>query len=203
MHSIEREKFTLAKRASDFATDLLKALDERFEYHNLAHTRMVAKAAEEIARKSNFKGEALENIIVAAWFHDTGYSRCIDAHEEKSVEIMREALRKWKIPGERINAIADIILATQMPQQPKNLSCKILCDADLYHLSEPGFIDHSENLRREMNRICKKHLTRSEWWKISFEFIRGHCYFTEYGRNVLGPKKEAIVRKLRHSLIIS
>jgi predicted metal-dependent HD superfamily phosphohydrolase len=196
-------KLALAERARKYATALLKELDGRFEYHNLSHTRMVARAAEEIALKSGFRGESLENILVAAWFHDTGYSLNIANHEEQSVRIMSEALSKWNISEERIQVIAKIIMATQMPQQPENLMCKILCDADLYHLSEPGFINHSENLRREMNSICNKRLSRSDWWKISMEFIRGHCYFTEYGRKVLGPKKDAIVRKLSHSLITS
>jgi len=190
---------TLADRAGEYATGLLKELDRKFEYHNLAHTHQVVEAAREIGERSGLNSREMENVIIAAWFHDTGYAECIENHEEESVKIMRSALQSWNVSEERINSIAEIILATRMPQQPKNLMCRILCDADLYHLSHPEFVEKSEMLRREINKVCNKRLNRADWMHLSFNFIKEHCYFTEYGKRVLGPRKDAIVRRIRNT----
>ncbi len=190
----------LINRSRKFAEDFLGALENDFAYHNLEHTIQVVNAVEEISKKSRLSPVDFENVIVAAWFHDTGYQFSIEDHESESARIMREQLTSWEIPEERIRQIEKIILSTQMPQNPRNLPEKILCDADLYHLSEPEFLKKSENLRKEINHTCNKTINRREWTRMTFEFIDNHCYFTEYGKKVLAPKKEVILSNIKSKL---
>ena len=197
MGEILRKEEDLLVKTEKFVVALLSALNGDFIYHNADHTRRVVKAAEEIGKKSRLNSAELENVLIAAWFHDTGYSCCSENHEAESARIMRQKLTEWQVPEERIRIIEEIILATQMPQTPGNLMCKIICDADLYHLAEPDFPEKSESLRKEINHVCNKKINPREWAKITFEFISTHCYFTNYGKKVLAPRKEAIVNHIR------
>jgi predicted metal-dependent HD superfamily phosphohydrolase len=189
-------KGSILEFARKRAVDRLVFLDSRFEYHNLDHTRQVVEAAEEIGSKSGLSNLDMENLLIAAWFHDTGYSCCIENHERESSRIMREELA-GKINETRLREIEEVIMSTQMPQRPKNLVSEILCDADLYHLSDPDFTEKSESLRRELNKVCNKKLDKYEWIRVSLQFIKEHCYFTAYGRKYLRPRKIALIEQIK------
>jgi hypothetical protein len=71
---------------------------EWVKYHTLEHAKAVAKASEEIGVDCGLSGEDLEMVILAAWFHDTGYLEKIEGHEERSVELATSFLGKRDIP---------------------------------------------------------------------------------------------------------
>ncbi|MCA6074406.1 HD domain-containing protein [Fulvivirga sedimenti] len=190
----------LIHRSKKFAEEFLGSLNDEFSYHNLDHTIQVVNAVEEISRKSQLNPLEFENVIIAAWFHDTGYQVDVNRHEIESARIMREQLNSWDVSEERIRQIEQIILSTQMPQAPKTLPAKILCDADLYHLADPEFLKKSESLRKEINLTCNKKINQKEWTRMTCEFIDSHCYFTEYGRKVLAPRKEIILSRIKNKL---
>ena len=134
---IEVEKFV-----SSF---LSKSIHPHFVYHNLAHTQRVVKKVIEISENAEVEKTALENLEIAAWFHDTGYVDGSAKHEEKSVEIAREFLGSKNISEERIQAITTLILATEMKYVPQNSLEEIIKDADCAHLASKNFLDIAEH----------------------------------------------------------
>lgn len=180
----------LVEKSREFAESLISKLSENYYYHNLEHTQEVVAAATEIGLESNLTDEEFENLIVAAWFHDTGYSCGTEHHELESVKIMKQQLTKWKVSQEKIYAIGKIIESTKMPQDPKDLPSEVMCDADLFHLSTKSFEKKSESLRKELTEICAKDLSKDEWRAMTYDFASKHQYFTNYGQTVLTPKKE-------------
>lgn len=179
----------LIKKSRLFATEVLQQLPDYFYYHNLIHTEEVVIAAVEIGENSGLNVYQLELLVAAAWFHDLGYSRNIEDHEEESIVMMEEQLEKWKYSHEQINTIKDIIRSTKIPQTCPNIITKVMCDADLYHLAEESYLEKSEALRKEINAIKKLDLSKEEWLKMSIQFMRKHNYFTEYAQENLKPKK--------------
>ena len=92
----------LIEEISDYITNLFdKQLPSLFVYHNLQHTEDVAGAAGEIAENSGLDQVKREMLLIAAWFHDTGYIESIENHEEKSVEIAEKFLKKLHYPPKR------------------------------------------------------------------------------------------------------
>ena len=190
----------LLHKAEKYARSALKRMPEDFHYHDLGHTLTVVEAAYRIGTQSGIEGEDLENLQIAAWFHDLGYQEGIEKHEEESVRIMQDQLRRWGAEDVRIREVKRLILATKMPHQPTDILTKIMCDADLSHLGQPDYQAHSEKLRKEINRTCCKNIQPSEWIRINLEFLKSHRYFTEYGRKVLDPLKKKTLRRISQKL---
>src|SRR5688572_29297243 len=114
-----------------FATRISPA----FLFHNIDHTQEVVKAATLLADYYQLSEEDRFVVILAAWFHDTGYSTGNARwHESKSKEIATDFLQQHQVDAAIIDKVGNAILATQWPQVPTNLTEQILCDADLFHL---------------------------------------------------------------------
>jgi len=166
----------------------------------LQHTLDVVSAAEEIANHSNLGKEQFEVVLAAAYLHDIGYVKNNEQHEEHSVTLAREFLSQLGANQNYIEEVIGCIEATKMPQNPKNLLEKVLCDADLYHLSSGHYFEKAELLRTEFSSIEKDIITESEWLDMSTVFIDNHQYFTDYGKHTLGPKKEKNLKKIKKRL---
>ena len=69
----------LVQQASEYVFELFKReLSSKFVYHDFEHTSFVASNTEEIAGHYEISGESLENLMLAAWFHDIGYIKSYD-----------------------------------------------------------------------------------------------------------------------------
>ena len=72
------------KKVKSFVFDLFKnKLPSQVVYHNFEHTSKVVEAVNEIAIGENISKDDLEVLLLAAWFHDTGFTQGYDNHEEK------------------------------------------------------------------------------------------------------------------------
>ena len=85
----------LIEQSEDFVGNLLKdKLSNLYSYHNFNHTFTVVTAVKELCKKEDVSGEDKEALLVAAWFHDTGYIEGYENHEKKSTEIAANFLRE-------------------------------------------------------------------------------------------------------------
>lgn len=191
----------LIRQARAFAEGVFKdrAFDKR-SFHNIGHTQDVVKAAREIGTQSDLSDDEVESVIIAAWFHDTGYAEGAIDHERKAADKARELLTQWGAPHKKIMEVTEAIMATKVPQQPRSLISKVLCDADLYHLSNEACTEKSDKLREEWEKIGDRTLTDNEWIQTNLEFMEGHQYHTPYGQTILQQGKKKNIKKLRKLL---
>ena len=186
---IEVEKFVFSF--------LSKNIHPNYVYHNLAHTQRVVKNIKEISENLEVDKTALENLEIAAWFHDTGYIDGSKNHEEKSVQIATEFLLAKNISEKRIEKIAKIILATEVSYVPKNLSEEIIRDADCAHLASKNFLDIVSLLRKEWELSSDKKYTHAEWIELNLSFLtQKHRYYTDYALRNWSKGKEKNLAKL-------
>ncbi|MEQ8925929.1 MAG: DUF5706 domain-containing protein [Fulvivirga sp.] len=183
-----------------FAEETLSKLPQGFTYHNLQHTQEVVEAVELIAKEEAISNKDLEVLKIAAWFHDLGYKCDEKNHEEESVKLMHTKLAEWGADDNTISKVEKLIISTRMPQTPKDELSKIICDADLFHLSTDSFQNKSEQLRVELCDICNHNMNSSEWENKTLDFIKSHSYFTNYGKTVLEPKKQENLKFLKKKL---
>ena len=177
---IERTKEYIAGFIGDHFT-------ENICYHNIDHTLGVVEACEIIGKNANLLEDELETVIVAAWFHDSGYYLGCKDHEKESVRIAKTFLRNENKSEAYIKVIGNCILSTKIPQNPRTKLEQIICDADLFHLSSDHFFTKSALLLREIN-IEKQAFTSLSWMVSSRDFMESHRYHTPYGQTVLYPK---------------
>ena len=120
-------------------TLLSTKLENKYIYHSLAHTQRVVSKAKELTEHAELSEKHSTLVLIAAWFHDTGFTIKAENHEEESVIIATEFLGTQNISPEDIKAICDIIRATKIENQPKNELEAFLKDADCAHVSSKNY----------------------------------------------------------------
>lgn len=178
------------KNVESFVFNLFKAeLPAEVVYHNFEHTSQVVKHAYEIGVAEQISNDELELILLAAWFHDIGFIKGYEKHEEKSNEIAENFLREVGFSTAKIDKVKALICVTKMPQEPKNKLEEIICDADLYHLGNENFKDQTNLLRSEWEQLCNKQLTDIEFLTENEKFLKSHKFFTNYAFSKLNEQK--------------
>ncbi|KUG26122.1 metal-dependent phosphohydrolase, hd subdomain [hydrocarbon metagenome] len=180
----------LIEKAIKYVNNLFEEkANGNYTYHNLAHTAAVAKTADIIGKAENLSPEDLEIVVLAAWFHDVGYFSNPDTHEEEGAKLAEEFLIEENFQREKINKIKSCILATTVPQRPKNLLEEILCDADLHHLGSDNFSARNELYRIELEKTKGIRFNNAGWLQHNIDFFTQHKYFTHYALENFDKKK--------------
>ena len=168
----------------------LNNLSPDLTYHSLEHTLDVLQQCERIALSEGVTDpEQLFLLKVAALYHDTGFLRTYSEHESKGCTIFLEDVDSMEFTEAEKNLIVELIMSTKIPQKPKTLLEKIICDADLDYLGRNDFFAIGDNLRREF--LCFHIITNNEEWeKLQLNFLQKHRYHTQSSRQLREPVKQ-------------
>ena len=186
------------QEAQALVTDLLlNKLSKNIKFHTLQHTQEVVAACETLANYERIGEDDRFALLLAAWFHDTGYTQGeAKGHETVSLELANEFMNARQI-GETVKQkVAGCINATRMPQTPSSNLENIICDADLFHLGTSAFDEKNKLLREELNDFAGNNLSKKDWRKINIKFLEAHRYFTDYGKEKLQPVKDKHLAEL-------
>jgi len=152
-------------------------LNKSFVYHNVAHTQRVVEKTQELIEGQQIGESDAQELILSAWFHDTGYTKVIDNHEDEGVRIAQEFLKNHKASENTIKNVSDLILATKMTHEPKTEPEKIIKDADCSHIGSKNFNDLTELLRKEWELAKERTLTEAEWLNENIDFLTNKQQF--------------------------
>lgn len=189
---------SLVQESESYVLQLLNSeLDSKFVYHNLPHTQRVVEKVEEISADCGLTDDEKEDVLIAAWFHDTGFIKDPENHEEESAKIASEFLKEKGLSEDRIANIRSIILSTKMGAVPSSESERIIRDADCAHLASKSFFDYTELLKREWELVGGKTIKDSEWLDTNINFLANeHKYYTNYALKNWSKSKSKNVSKL-------
>ena len=146
-------------------------------YHSWQHTQQVIENVTYLAAKEKLEDGMVHILTTAALLHDAGFLKGDDNHEELSCEMAKELLPKYNYTASQIEKICELIMATKLPQKPKNLEEEIICDADLFYLGSDHFFEGADNLHHEFKEAGKLK-DGVEWNKLQIDFLKKHRYFT-------------------------
>ncbi len=176
----------------------LRSGKEGLPYHNLDHTMHVVSRAGEIARHYNLDDRDFFIVVTAAWFHDVGYyTGQPKDHEERGAAMAADFLAARNVDAAVITQVKACILATHMPQHPKNLPEEIVCDADLYHLGTDLFPELNKKMRKEVEMRSGHKVDKQEWRKSTVQLLESHHYHTEYAKNLLNGSKADNLQRIK------
>jgi len=167
-------------------------------YHNFDHTLGVVKAAAEIAMHYKLSKRDFFIVTTAAWFHDIGYFKGAENHEEKGTKVCRAFLRDLGVDTETTQSVTECIIATALPQNPKTKLEEIVCDADFFHLGTDLFFERDKLIRQEMENRESRAISKTEWRNRTIELLTNHHYFTSYAQSLLRDKLKENLKKLEH-----
>jgi len=169
---------------------LSKQLAATNYYHNAVHTRHVVANVEDLAARELCTEQEKLALLVAAWFHDTGYIHAENGHEEESVKIAQAFFTQHDVSKEFQSLVEQLILATKGEAKPKNnLEC-IIKDADCGHLASNEFIDISMNLWKELNAKNQSEISEIAWLQETLDFVKNHSFYSNSAKQFWQPKKE-------------
>lgn len=181
----------LVEKAEAYIFKLFKEeLPGIYLYHNYLHTKRVVESTEEIIAHTEISDNDKEAVLIAAWFHDSGYISGYKDHEEKSVKIIEDFLDKQNVSDELIQKIRRCILVTKNGNEPSDLIEEIIRDADSSHLAKEYYRDVSELLRQELNLQGRANFSAKEWRNENVKlFTEEHQFYTEFAIQNWSPKK--------------
>jgi uncharacterized protein len=166
-------------------------------YHTPGHTKDVLRCCERIALEEGITSKkSLLLLKIAALYHDTGFLLAYRGHEEKSCLLARSDLASLEFAPEDIEKICSMIMATKIPQSPKNHLEEIICDADLDYLGRDDFETISNHLRNEFFKLGVVK-TEEEWMQLQIGFFESHSYFTRSAREKRNFKKLKHLEQLK------
>lgn len=197
-HMITKEKFETIK--TELIQKLTNKLPKALYYHGVHHTLDVLEQAERIAKEENVSNELdLQLLRLACLYHDSGFLKTRDLHEEASCDLARKELLAYGISEENIDWICGMILATKIPQIPLNQMERIICDADLDYLGRDDFFEISQHLFQELKEFGIVN-TIDEWNQVQANFFKQHIYFTKTNKVLRGPAKNKHLKIIMASL---
>lgn len=186
------------RAAKQFIIDKLRdELSEDLVYHGIHHTLDVLKMAAEIAESEGVDEHNLLLLKTAAVYHDCGFIKNKhNGHEEVGCQIVREHLPGFGYEPTDIEVICSMIMATKIPQSPKNLLEEILCDADLDYLGRKDFFQIGRTLYQELHAY---HLLNDEqaWNRLQVNFLSNHRFHTTTNKLLREPVKLRYLEDLK------
>ena len=194
----ENQILTLQEAQALVADLLTNKLSKNIKFHTLQHTQEVVAACQSLADYHQLPEDDRFALILAAWFHDTGYTGGeAKDHEALSIKLATDFLTIHSASTEVRDKVIGCINATRIPQSPDNLLEKIICDADLFHLGTDDFKEKSRLLREEIIEFGEQDLPKKVWRRTNIRFLEGHKYFTPYGKEKLQPIKDQHLAELK------
>ncbi|RKD90217.1 HD domain-containing protein [Mangrovibacterium diazotrophicum] len=172
-----------------------QCIPENLSYHGMHHTLNVLEVCGQYIDRMGV-GEPDANLLrTAALFHDLGFTRSYNNHEEHSVDIAQETLPGLGYSDDEIAVIAGIIRATKIPQQPTTVLEKIIGDSDLDYLGTTAFYETGETLFHEL--VANGKLSdREEWDRLQVQFLKSHRYHTAFAREHREPVKQLHLQQI-------
>ncbi|MFM9911108.1 MAG: Pycsar system effector family protein [Chitinophagaceae bacterium] len=181
----------LLQNVEQYVRDLfVRKVDSEFYYHNITHTEYVVEATLQMADYYQLSEEEKTVLLIAAWFHDSGFSKGKPENHEAEGQLIASNFLQKNNAASYIQKVNGCIAATKMPQSPNNLLEQILCDADLSHLGTTDFIGETKSLRRELMKISGVEISKKDWRQNNIQFLQQHTYFTDYAENKLERVKQ-------------
>lgn len=187
-------------KARAYIQDRLRnELPDNLHYHGYHHTLDVVIASQKIGGLEGVSEKDLTLLQTAAWYHDSGFLISYDNHEELGCQIASEQLPICGYSNEQLEYVKDMIMATKIPQKPKDYLGQILCDADLEYLGGDNYYSVAESLRKELwsRNIISDH---KSWIELQIKFLGNHQYFTDSAKSRYEKNKRSRLEELEDQL---
>jgi len=175
-------------------------LPPNLHYHNLDHTMSVRETSLILGEHYDIGAANMEAMELAALLHDTGYVKAYTGHEAVSAALAEDFLSKHNYPTSQITLVKELIDATKLVYEPKNLLQRIIKDSDLNNLGQRKYMKTIANLRSEMKTFLHLEYEDAAFMEMNLKFMDGHSYFTEKASELFDGKKAKNRKKVVKAL---
>jgi uncharacterized membrane protein len=168
-------------------------------FHGFGRARALVDGCREIAEGAKLDEADLPVLLLAAWFHDTGYAVGPKGNRNQSAEQARAFLAEHKQPQPLIEEVEAAILASDSPT-PNNLVQEVLHDALLLPAASKNYFELADQFRLERERRNDEIHSDVEWSKICIAFFDNHPFRTRYAQLEYNGRRAANLVRLHKDL---
>ncbi len=169
---------SLIEEARKHTSSLLEAC-KNYPYHNPRHTTWVFDRATYLALSEWVEGDDLEDLQLAALFHDTGFTEQYQKNEHIGAMIARKWLiDKWHDKN-RIEKIEGIIMATVLYSTPKTHLQMIIQDADLDNIGTKEEFFYSQRMLDELRSVWWVDTSDCSYWQFVYTLLTKYKFHTD------------------------
>lgn len=197
--SMQYPRFNMDYRTakSFIINELRQDLSPLLHYHGLHHTLDVLRMSTHICEQEGVRGYDLTLVKTAALYHDAGFLKNVhNGHELEGCLIVKKHLPDFGYSEAALETICSMIMATKIPQSPKNLLEKIICDADLDYLGRQDFYQIGNTLFEEL-QAYKLIGDIESWNKVQVSFLASHHFHTHTNKLLRDPVKHQYIEELK------
>jgi predicted metal-dependent HD superfamily phosphohydrolase len=161
--------------------------DTRYLYHSYERTVGITGKVEEIAKAMSLSDASMEIVLIAAWFHETGY--LVDSTEAvaKGMDLARTFLSSKGYPTDKLQKVLACINATGDTVNPITAEEQILNDAISAYTCGENFGTHRPLLRLEWELLQNRHLSAFEWQQLQMQALLQARFLTPFGKLNYAP----------------
>jgi len=180
----------LVKTKTYIAQLLSEQLGKNYLFHNFKLTQSTLEGTEEILENSEGNYNE-EEIRIAIWFLNSGFSDGYENHTAKSQDLAQNFLTENNYEEKAIHSIIALIAAAWNDDEPQNESEAIVKDARTFYYASEDFKELLELQRMERKNLGLNPPTPQEWRKEHIEILRtNHRFYTDYAKENWQPQKE-------------
>ncbi|MCF6224658.1 MAG: hypothetical protein L3J34_13170 [Flavobacteriaceae bacterium] len=179
---------------------LYSGLSKKLTYHGKHHTVDVLEVTNQHIKRKKIDPYHAKLMRIGSLYHDIGFTISHIEHEKKGAEIAQKQMHALGFTKNEIDFVKGLIMATKIPQNPKNHYEKIICDADLDYLGRDDFYQISYQLYLELKSFSIIN-NMQEWYEAQIKFLESHQYHTKFAQKNRQPKKEKRIQELKDLLL--
>ncbi len=173
-------------------------LSSELTYHGKHHTEDVLKVTTKLCAYEKISAYETKLVKTACLFHDAGFIISRIEHEKQGCEFAKNYLPRFGYNPDQIKRICSMIMATKVPQNPKNKLEEIICDADLDYLGRDDFFVIGDSLYQEL-KAQGMIQDKKSWNEMQIKFLERHSFFTSTNIKRRSAKKQAHLEKLKRN----
>jgi len=184
-----------------YILNLLEPINH-YPYHNINHTLDVYTRVGYLTDKEWIHGEDKTDLLIAALFHDTGFTVQYTNNERIGMQIARKYLENIQYEESRIQKIERLIFATVLFSEAHDILEGIIQDSDLDNLWRKDCFVKTLLVRKELNTIAHMKTPKRKWMEFSYNLIWTYQYRTSTARWERNEIKTINTQRLEKKILI-
>ncbi|QSE97370.1 Pycsar system effector family protein [Fulvivirga lutea] len=170
-------------------------------YHNWSHTQSIVSIAKELCNEAGLTINECEQVLLAAWFVNSGYLYDYENFISHSIKEARDFLSQNDFNKERANQIVDLIEGSGEAGAKRSKLHEILHDAIISDIGKKRFFRRSELLRIERKQVLDEEYTEQDWEQRRYDYLVETNFLTKEAKSLYGSRRSKNIKRQRKNII--
>lgn len=185
----------IVQRAKKYVLNIYQNADESLVMHSFYHSREIMQVCLEITEEEEFPEKQTEELLIAAWFLFTGFTRNYESAFSESVEICKGFLENEGYPTDRTEKVLELIRSASPDRKPATDLEKYLHDAQWSFLGRKRFFRMAELWRIEIQKQTGEKQPPDKWNKKMKDLLVNHQFYSKWAIERYSDRKNKNILK--------